>query len=113
MRSPWIRGFDHYIGNLTGQWVIYFAVTALCGIAVVLLLLWAFSGFHGLGLDAAGTVALMLGIVVTSALGVALMALVFYSDRSNVDEDAHETAVKSTDAEKKSASTTLDKTPPS
>ena len=111
MRSPWIRGFDHYIGNLAGQWVIYFAVTALCGIAVVLLLLWAFSGFHGL--DAAGTVALMLGIVVTSALGVALMALVFYSDRSNVDEDVHDTAVKSTDAEKKSASTTLDKTPPS
>ncbi len=55
----------------------------------------------------------MLGIVVTSALGVALMALVFYSDRSNVDEDAHDMAVKSTDAEKKSASTTLDKTPPS
>ena len=112
MRSPWIRGFDHYIGNLTGQWVIYFAVTALCGIAVVLTLLWAFSGFHGLGLDAAGTVALMLGIVVTSALGVALMALVFYSDRSNVDEDAHDTVVNSTDGEK-GASTTLDKTLPS
>jgi hypothetical protein len=107
-----VRGIDPLRRHLTGQWVIYFAVTALCGIAAVLLLLWAFSGFHGLGLDAAGTAALMLGIVVTSALGVALMALVFYSDRSNVDEDAHDTVVNSTDGEK-GASTTLDKTLPS
>jgi hypothetical protein len=111
MRSPWVRGFDCYAGNLAGQWVIYFAVTALCGIGAVLILLWAFSGVHGLGLDAAGTVALMLGIVVTSALGVALMALVFYSDRRNVDGDAHDTVVGSADGAKKSASTPLDKTP--
>jgi hypothetical protein len=108
-----VSGFDRYTGNLTGRWVVYFAATALCGIAAVLLLLWAFSGFRGLGLDAAGTVALMLGIVVTSALGVALMALVFYSDRSNVDEAAHDTAVNSADGAKKSASTPLKKTPPS
>ena len=106
-----MRGFDPYAGNLTGQWVIYFAVTALSGIAAVLLLLLAFSGFHGLGLDAAGTAALMLGIVLTSALGVAFMALVFYSDRSNVDGDAHDTVVDSADGAKKSVSTALDKTP--
>jgi hypothetical protein len=112
MRSPWVRAVGRYAGNLTAQWLFFFAVTALSAIAAVLLLLWALNGFHGLGLDAAATVALMLGIVVTSALGVALMALVFYSDRSNADEDAHDTAVSSPNRAKKSASSALDKTPP-
>jgi hypothetical protein len=90
-----------YGGNPGAQWIIYFIATTLGGIAAVLLLLWALNDFHGLGLDAAGTVALMLGITLTSALGVGLMALVFYSDRSNADEDAHSTAVSSSDRETK------------
>jgi hypothetical protein len=50
------------------------------------------NGFRGLGLDTAGTVALVLGMLFTSALGAALMALVFYSDRSNADEGAYRAA---------------------
>jgi hypothetical protein len=54
------------------------------------------NGFHSFDLDAAGTVALTLGMVVTS-----------------VDGDAHHTVVDSADGAKKGASTPLDKTPPS
>ncbi|MCW3473973.1 hypothetical protein [Limobrevibacterium gyesilva] len=39
-----------------------------------------------LGLSGNVLIALILGIVLTTALGVALMGLVFYSDRSDQDE---------------------------
>jgi hypothetical protein len=55
----------------------------------VLIMLWVVGGFEDSGLSAHGWVALFLGITLTSALGVALMALVFYSDRKNYDEDAN------------------------
>jgi hypothetical protein len=71
------------------RWVIFFAVMALGGIAIVLLALWVFSGFRDLGLDAAGTVAIVFGILVTSLLGVGLMALIFYSDRSDRDDEVY------------------------
>jgi hypothetical protein len=57
---------------------------------VVYFALWAFNGFHGLGLDLDATIALTLGTIGTAALGVALMALVFYSDRSGRDQDVHD-----------------------
>lgn len=71
------------------RWFFLFVAMALGGIALVLLVLWAVNGFNGLGLDTAGTVALVFGILVTSLLGVGLMALVFYSDRSNTDEEVY------------------------
>ena len=40
-------------------------------------------GFHGM-------LALVLGVTISLALGVGLMALVFYSSRSGHDERAHE-----------------------
>lgn len=101
-----------YAGAIRAQWISFFVITALSGIAAVLLLLWALNGFQGLGLDTAGTIALVLGIVFTSALGVALMALMFYSDRSNLDADAHHTAIDADDREKEGAGASLGKTPP-
>jgi hypothetical protein len=72
--------------------VISFGVASLGVIAIALLAFWAMGGFRGLGLDTAGSVALALGVLFTSALAAALMALVFYSDRSNTDEDAYRAA---------------------
>jgi hypothetical protein len=71
------------------RWMISFVAASVGGIAVVLLAVWGMNGFDSLGLDTAGTVAIVLGIVVTSALGVGLMALIFYSDRSDADEEAY------------------------
>jgi hypothetical protein len=72
------------------QWLLLFVGSAVGLIAVVYFLLWAFNGFHGLGLDLDATLALTLGTIGTAALGVALMALVFYSDRSGQDQDVHD-----------------------
>ncbi len=72
------------------RWLMLFVGSALGLIAVVYFLLWAFNGFHGLGLDLDATLALTLGTIGTAALGVALMALVFYSDRSGQDQDVHD-----------------------
>jgi hypothetical protein len=71
------------------RWVVTFAAFNAALIAVVLAMLWAIGGFEDSGLSAHGWVALFLGITLTSALGVALMALVFYSDRKNYDDDAN------------------------
>jgi hypothetical protein len=71
------------------RWFFLFGTLGMGGIGLVLLVFWAFGGFQDLGLDAAGTVAVIFGVLVTSLLGVGLMALVFYSDRSNLDEDVY------------------------
>ena len=83
--------------------MISFGVPSLAGIAVVLFVLWAANGFHGPGIGTAGTVALVLGILVTSGLGVGLMALVFYSDRSHADDDAYRAGVTGSDHHEESA----------
>jgi hypothetical protein len=72
--------------------IVSFGVGALSVIAIALLAFWAMGGFRGLGLDTAGAVALVLGMLFTSALGAVLMVLVFYSDRSNADEGAYRAA---------------------
>jgi hypothetical protein len=69
------------------KWVVRFAVICLAGIAGVLGLAWAFGLLEGLGWNTNVAVAAALGILFTSALGAGLMALVFYSSRSHVDDD--------------------------
>jgi cation transporter-like permease len=49
---------------------------------------YAYFGLDSLDLSINGYIALTLGIVGTAALGSALMALVFFSDRSGIDDDA-------------------------
>ena len=73
------------------RWVLGFVAMAMGGIALILFVLWAMNGFHGLGLDTVGTLAIIGGMIATSGLGVGLMALVFYSDRSNKDEEVYRT----------------------
>jgi hypothetical protein len=69
------------------SWAIVLAASCAGMVALVIGMLWMLSGFHGLGLHPQTAVALVLGTVATTALCVALMGLVFYSDRSSVDED--------------------------
>ncbi len=66
-----------------------FVAASLGGIAAILLVVWLAGGFHRTALDANITLALVLGILFTCLLGVGLMALIFYSDRSGQDEQAH------------------------
>jgi len=49
---------------------------------------YAYFGLDSLDLSVNGYIALTLGIVGTAALGSALMALVFFSDRSGADDEA-------------------------
>jgi hypothetical protein len=72
------------------RWLAYFAILSLALFATVLLVLWATGSFEGAGLSASGWAALFLGITLTSALGIALMALVFYSDRQGADDRAYQ-----------------------
>jgi hypothetical protein len=67
-------------------WAARFPIVAATAIVILLALIWALTGFGGLGLDATATVGAVLGIVFTIALAVSLMTLIFYSNRSGTDE---------------------------
>lgn len=71
------------------RWLLTFIGFNAVLLVVVLLTLWASGVFTDTGLSAQGWIAMALGIGFTSGLGVALMALVFYSDRKDYDDAAH------------------------
>jgi len=60
------------------------AVAVVIGLIVLMASVW--SGLGDSGISAAGWVALVLGIVITLALGIGLMALVFISSRRGFDD---------------------------
>ena len=68
------------------RWLLWFVVGSAVLIAVALGVLWAGTGFESLGLSGNGLAALILTVVLVSAMGVGLMALVFHSNRSGRDE---------------------------
>ena len=65
----------------------WIAVAAAIAVVIVVIGLMAsvWTGLGDTGISAAGWVALVLGVVVTLALGVGLMALVFISNRRGYD----------------------------
>jgi hypothetical protein len=69
------------------RWAIGFVAGCSVLVGAALLILWAASGFSDLGVSGHGLVALILGIVFTTALAIALMALTFYSGRSGGSEN--------------------------
>ena len=75
------------------RWLIGFGASSLGAVGAVLLILWAIDGFRGLGLDTAGTIAVVIGVTFSCGLGVALMSLIFYSERSNTDVDVYRVAI--------------------
>jgi hypothetical protein len=69
---------------------IWFAFGSSGAIAVALLVFWLANGFARVGLDTNIVIALALGILFSILLGVGLMTLVFYSDRSGQDDQVHQ-----------------------
>jgi len=57
--------------------------------ALVVLSVWAFADFTTLGLHGAAAIALVLGVVFSCELGIFLMAMMFYSERSGLGDRAH------------------------
>ncbi len=72
------------------RWILTFVITSLALLALVYLLLWIFGGLEGLDFGFHSILALVLGTTLTAALGVGLMALVFYSNRSGQDDSAND-----------------------
>ena len=68
------------------KWVIWFILACIGLVAIVLLALWAAGQLDALGRNPNIAVAAGLGILFSTALGAGLMALIFYSNRSGVDE---------------------------
>jgi len=67
--------------------LVGFSLVCLGLIALIMLVVLFMGGFEQVGsMGIHGWIALTLGVIVTSALGVALMALVFHSNRSGQDE---------------------------
>lgn len=71
------------------RWVVTFAAICVAAVAAVLAGLWLAGGAEELDLGLHGFLALGLGIVFTAGLGIGLMALVFYSNRSGRDDAAN------------------------
>jgi hypothetical protein len=72
----------------TLPWIIHFSVISICAAIAILMTFWVVVGFGSLGLDEFGIGALILGVAFTVGLGIGLMALTFYSDRSGQDDSA-------------------------
>ena len=70
------------------------AVAVLAVVIAVMASVW--SGLDDTGMSAAGRLALMLGVLVTLALGIGLMALVFISNLRGFDEPGGRRALMST-----------------
>jgi hypothetical protein len=69
-------------------WVARFSILCAVAVAAIVAICWVVFGFGSLGLDPTAMVAAILGITLTVGLGIGLMALVFYSNRSGQDDVA-------------------------
>ena len=70
----------------TRRHALTFSLVCSGAIGAVLLLAWAFGGIDTEGMSTHGIIAMVLGAMFTAFVGVGLMALVFYSDRSGQDD---------------------------
>jgi len=68
------------------RWGLTFVAVSVAVIVLGYLVAWTANGFADIGLDLNGHIAMILGSILLSALGVGLMALMFYSDTSGRDE---------------------------
>lgn len=70
-----------------GTWLIVAVLLAILALSVVVLYVgWGIADdAGGMAMSTAGYLAMALGIVATLALGIGLMALVFYSNRHGDD----------------------------
>lgn len=71
------------------KWIATYSLASVGAILAILVLLWAVNGFSTGGLSGHGIAAVVLGVTFSVLLAVGLMALVFYSNRSGQDDEAH------------------------
>lgn len=71
------------------RWLFIYAATSAGLIGFVCIAVWAFNDFRPLDISWQGMAALIVGCVLVSALSIALMAAVFWSNRGGRDEDVH------------------------
>jgi hypothetical protein len=68
--------------SATGAWILVAVLLLLLALAVYILVSgWSAAGDASTEISTAGWVAMAFGILATLALGVGLMALIFYSNR--------------------------------
>ena len=70
------------------RWIIWFILICLGVVVLFLLGAWGLGWLDALGNNPNIAIAAGLGILISSALGAGLMALIFYSNRSGADEAA-------------------------
>ena len=70
------------------SWLSIYGICCVGLISFAFLALWAFSDFGNLDFSISGAITLILGSIVVAALAVALMAAIFWSNRSGADEEA-------------------------
>ena len=68
------------------KWILTYSLACSGAIGAVLVLAWMFGGFDTAGVSTHGIIAIILGTMLTVLVGVGLMALIFYSDRSGQDD---------------------------
>lgn len=70
------------------RWIMWFILICLGVVVLFMLAAWGLGWLDALGNNPNIAIAAGLGILISSALGAGLMALIFYSDRSGADEAA-------------------------
>jgi flagellar basal body-associated protein FliL len=70
-----------------GSWVILI-ILLLCLVATAVVSYLGWTGATGTDVPASGYISLALGVTFSLAVGVGLMALIFYSSRAGYDEPA-------------------------
>lgn len=70
-----------------GSWIVLASLVLLLALAIVFLIVGLDydEAYPGQSMSAGGYIAMVFGVFVTLALGVGLMALVFYSNRKGRD----------------------------
>jgi hypothetical protein len=85
----------HGEGPVKPSWLTGFVIASAAAVGAVVLGLWLANAMPGAELGHHAMIALTLGILFSTALGIALMALIFYSNRSKQDEVAHDAGLGS------------------
>jgi len=70
------------------KWIMWFILICLGVVVLFLLGAWGLGWLDALGNNPNIAIAAGLGILISSALGAGLMALIFYSNRSGADDAA-------------------------
>ena len=68
------------------KWILNYSLACSGAIGAVLVLAWLCGGFDTEGVSPSGVGAMVVGTIFTVLVGVGLMALIVYSNRSGQDE---------------------------